>query len=789
MSRSVPSARNPVRNFTNNTRFSPGLAGEVCPADSRRESAARPLGLRIETEQQVTDATSASGHADPAGPRAYAGVLAECRELIRTRACSALTSLLAAMEEDIEARKLSALDPDEEKMLAELQIQLRLQGEELERSFASAFEHAFSALSKKKTASASTLYGDNHRSDIELSLVDDQAFSEALTVKGQANVLYGACESELKDLLPRFALMLGSGNELEAADNPAGPEAVSEALKEACWSLTCPRAAKEMLFEMITRKLAPELNTIYRDVNQHLIVRRVLPRIRHGVKQGGVEKRRPSSRPRPADLETDAADVLRQLLTPGGSGDGLGQTMSKGAGAISALGGKSQSNPGVMQMLTRLQQGESEVTFGDGSFSIDATAAATMNVLHGLLDAGIGKNLGQVDNIVIDVVATLFDFIFDDARVPEAMKGLIGRMQLPVLKLALGDHSFFSNRNHPARRLINAMAQSSSTWDGALTPDSSLYKAAEPLVLRIQNEACEDSSVFASCLDAFEAFLAEQEKLADQKAAALTSRLTAREQLEIARTVAEGAIAGHAADQNTPEAVRSFLAEYWLGVLTEAARSGGEDGSVWNERITTMDDLVWSVRPKHGAEERQRLVKVLPKLLGGLKNGLETTQVDLAVREAFFAELVKLHAVAIRAGMALPTPPVAISSPEGTQTEEATHASQPQAAKTATTAHTPPPEPEPDADELDALQRGTWIELKLENSERRAVRLTWISPARTMYLFANRQGQRALALTRAELTRKFNSGDALFVDDEPLMDRLVSDVLDDYRPASSGAVR
>jgi hypothetical protein len=97
--------------------------------------------------------------------------------------------------------------------------------------------------------------------------------------------------------------------------------------------------------------------------------------------------------------------------------------------------------------------------------------------------------------------------------------------------------------------------------------------------------------------------------------------------------------------------------------------------------------------------------------------------------------------------------------------------------------------PDHDADELDMLERGTWIELRLESGERRAVRLTWISPARTMYLFANRQGQRALALTRSELARKFNTGEALLVDDEPLMDRLVADVLDDYKPASEGVPR
>jgi len=82
------------------------------------------------------------------------------------------------------------------------------------------------------------------------------------------------------------------------------------------------------------------------------------------------------------------------------------------------------------------------------------------------------------------------------------------------------------------------------------------------------------------------------------------------------------------------------------------------------------------------------------------------------------------------------------------------------------------------------LQQGeAEVELRLASSERRAVRFTWISPARTMYLFANRQGQRALALPRLDLARKFNTGEALLVDDEPLMDRLIADVLDDYNPS------
>lgn len=720
----------------------------------------------------MTGTTGARQSADQGSSQPYGGVLNECRELIRTRACAALESLRDALAEDIEERKIGALDPDEEHALSELHKLLQAQGGALERCFGIAFDRAFIELSRRKPTANASLYQNEDHGSIELALVDDQAYSEALTVKGQANVLHGACEGELKDLLPRFALMLGTPEGLEAPDNPGGPETVSEALKEACWSFDCSRPAKELLFEMATRKLAPALKGIYHELNTHLVARRVLPRIRHGTKRGGVDRKGASSpRQRVLDTDTGADDVLKQLLAPqadgGGGGGGFGAT--PGAG-----GGTARPSPAMMQMLSRLQQGDSQVEIGGGQFSIDTSAAATMNVLHGLLDAGIGKHLGPVDNIVIDVVATLFDFIFDDERVPDAMKGLIGRMQLPVLKLALADHAFFSSRSHPARRLINAMAQSATTWDGQLTTDSSLYRAAEPLVVRIQSEACEDSTIFATCLETFEAWLAEQERQADEKAATLTGRLTAREQLEISRTVAQGAIENYTNDTTIPEIVRQFLAEHWLAVLTDAARTGGEQGSEWSAHVTTMDELVWSVQPKQGGEDRQRLIKLLPRLLGGLRAGLEGTKVDEVVRETFFAELVKLHSVAIRAAM----------SDAGTAAKPAETV--PTTDAVAPTASKPPAAAEPEPIEMDELRRGTWIELHLETGERRAVRLTWISPARTMYLFANRQGQRALALTRIELARKFSTGEALLVDDEPLMDRLVADVLDDYQPADKG---
>ncbi len=708
----------------------------------------------------MSDTTTERPSSDQGAFRPYAGVLAECHELLRNRACTTLSSLRQALVDELDARIQSSPTPEDTQVFIDLQRQLARGDEALEQAFASAFDHAFRELTRKRPAAQAPLYGAQTNAPMELSLVDDDAYSEALTVKGQANVLRGAAESELKDLEPRVAMMLGI-DEFDSATNPVGPESVSEALKEACWSIQAPREAKALLFELLARRLAPELATLYRDVNQHLVARRIQPRVRHAVRRGGIEDKRPRRRHEPP-ADGDAADMLRQILTPR-----EGQEFSR-----STLGAPAPSTE-LMTLLTRLQQGEKEVTLGADRFAVDAGALGPVNILHGLVDAGLGKHGGSVDNIVIDVVATVFDFIFDDDRVPEAMKGLIGRLQLPVLKLALADHGFFSNRQHPARRLISALAQAASTWDGEFSVDTALYKVAEPLVLRIQNEACEDHSVFTACLEQFEAWLAEQDSTIDRKSAALTSQLEKKERQEIARGVALGVLAAHVGDATLPESVRKFLSEAWVVVLTRAALDGGEDGTAWRGAVETMNDLVWSVQPKTVAEDRQRLVKLLPGLLRSLRTALDEAKVGPESRDGFFSDLVKLHAAAVKSGMSAPQSPAA-------QASASTSAAAParQAEEIAT---------EPEPLELDHLKRGTWVELRPATGNPLAVRLTWISPARTMFLFANRQGQRALALTRVELARKFLNGEAALFDDEPFLDRIVSDVLDDYRPAGQAA--
>ncbi|MBK6279557.1 MAG: DUF1631 family protein [Gammaproteobacteria bacterium] len=76
-------------------------------------------------------------------------------------------------------------------------------------------------------------------------------------------------------------------------------------------------------------------------------------------------------------------------------------------------------------------------------------------------------NLGQADEDIINVVAMFFDVILDDRNLPLEIQALVSRLQLPVLKVALKHRSFFTDRKHPARQLINEIARTSIGWESS----------------------------------------------------------------------------------------------------------------------------------------------------------------------------------------------------------------------------------------------------------------------------------------------------------------------------------
>ena len=255
---------------------------------------------------------------------------------------------------------------------------------------------------------------------------------------------------------------------------------------------------------------------------------------------------------------------------------------------------------------------------------------------------------GKLDNLVIEVVSSLFDQILSDARVPPQMARQIARLQLPVLRAALTDGSFFSSRRHPVRRFINRAASLACAFDSFESgPAKELLERIKALVTEIVEGDFDQLEIYAAKLQALEAFVAEQthaEVRESPAAATLRSKeLEWRVQQQFAvrlRTALEPLV--------LPAFLSEFLSGVWGQAIVMATLRDGAAAPHPMQLRKTGAALVASIQPKRSLEDRKLFVATLPALMSALNEGIAFVGWPAASQDAFFGQLIAQHAGSLK---------------------------------------------------------------------------------------------------------------------------------------------
>jgi hypothetical protein len=396
-------------------------------------------------------------------------------------------------------------------------------------------------------------------------------------------------------------------------------------------------------------------------------------------------------------------------------------------------------------------------------------------------------NDNHVDAFTIDIVAMLFDYIFDDRSIPDKLKALIGRLQIPVLKVAMLDKQFFSKKSHPARRLLDEIAAASIGWCEEGEYNLNLYQQIDTIVQSILADFSDDVSLFASLLDSLQAFMQTQQINAETAVELSSQALEIAERKEIASVVVEDKIRQASSGKTLPEAIQTFLAGPWHQVLTHAFVETGEASPAWQVHLQTMHDLIWSVAAKRNTEDRLSLVVMLPDLLKHLREGMNSIQIDPREREIVFSKLVTCHADAVKAGLqyqqVVQNSPSLSAHDTADSVVEIANYTQTENESYDLSAVSDPDEPE---DEHTAcarnLKKGVWMSFLNEDGSERLARLSWISSLRGIYLFTNNQGLEALTIALPRLASRLRLGEAHILESSPLTERAVENLISNLQP-------
>ncbi|RZA32401.1 MAG: DUF1631 family protein, partial [Lysobacteraceae bacterium] len=283
---------------------------------------------------------------------------------------------------------------------------------------------------------------------------------------------------------------------------------------------------------------------------------------------------------------------------------------------------------------------------------------------------------------------------------------------------------------------------------------------------KVRHEARPEA--FAAAVAELEASIAEREQLQADAIAGPIAQATRQEKAAAASRSARKAVALRLAGEQVVALVATFLEQRWTPVLTLAYTIEESKPGAVDNATRAMDDLIWSVKPKATQEERKALIKRLPGLLTTLNKWLDATGWQDAERLQFFAALAECHASIVRAPIELSPERQLELAVEAAQQDALRRIAQEQAAIADEEAAL-----DPAASALAVLVRGMRVEFSGASGVRK-LRLAWVSPLRTLFIFSGAGRQEAFSLPAERLLDAFRTGSIRVLAAEGVVGRVLT---------------
>ncbi|MEB2645637.1 DUF1631 domain-containing protein [Pseudomonas canadensis] len=561
----------------------------------------------------------------------------------------------------------------------------------------------------------------------------------------------------LAQLTARLSALLG--NRLDDCENPLGPALLCEFFLRAGRSLGVEIRVKLIMLKLFEKYVLSDADQLYGEANQLLVATGVLPELK-AVPSRRIEA--PESRelareetlPPVDENGQEAFAALQPLLTAvRGS---VAPTLEASAETLPI------ATRDLLRLLSHLQQYVPEPEVED---DFDLRNQLEQLLTRVSVKSGKSRVVEDADEDVINLIALLFEFILNDRAVPDAFKALIGRLQIPMLKVAVLDKSLFSRTSHPARRLLNEIAAAGM---GGGQRDH-LYLRIEQVVQRLLNEFVEDPTIFSQLLAEFSAFTADERRRSDLLEQHTRDAEAGRVRTEAARQRVADVLNKRLLGKTLPRPVVQFLQQAWSQVLLLASLKHGEQSVQWQAGLRTMDELVWSVGLQQDTEAGRHLLEQLPGLLKALRDGLTSAAFDPFSTREFFVRLQALH----------------VQAAEGV--DEWIEVLEP---FVLTSASIDPvhglPDNDPDLLKARQLKVGSWVVFEEDEATTLRCRLTAIMAQADTYIFTSRTGLKVLEKSAGQLALAFKGGALYTLEDGPLFERALTAVVGKLRQLNRG---
>ncbi|KIQ60557.1 MULTISPECIES: DUF1631 domain-containing protein [Pseudomonas] len=672
-----------------------------------------------------------------------------------------------------------ARDDIEQNLFFEAMRDLRLKRKSIEREFIEQFFEAFVSLAQYDVTQATLAPIQACSASPQLS---QDELERHLAVEAMVTRVLKRDGLALEQLTARLSALLA--RPLGNPQNPLSPALLCENFLQAGRNLGVGIKVKLILLKLFERYVLSECDPLYAEANQLLAATGILPELKAAPSRRASDRLdeapRPKAdtmaKPRSAEVDDSVQEVFaalqKLLMQVRGS---VAPTLEASAPA------QPISTRDLLRLLSHLQQYAPTV-----QDEFDLRSQLEQLLTRVSVRSGKSRVVEDADEDVINLISMMFEFILDDHNLPDSFKALIGRLQIPMLKVAVQDKSFFSRGNHPARRLLNEIAAAAMGWgDCDDHQRDALYLRIEQVVQRLLNDYVDDPAIFSELLADFLAFTSDERRRSELLEQRIRDAEEGRAKAELARLRVEGALNQVMLGKVLPQAVVEFVLQAWSQVLLLTCFKHGKYSAEWQADVLTLERLIWSVQPHDEPDAGLRLLAMVPELLKALREGLSRSAFDPFATSEFFSELEVLHVQALERMGQAQTQASSADSPVMVEVVEkivlrTAHKG------TVDSAAVRLPADDVGLIQVDQLRLGSWVEFQEEDDNTLRCKLAAIIEATGQYIFVNRTGLKVLEHSRTSLALEFRRGAARLLDDTLLFDRALESVLGNLRQLNRG---
>ncbi|HSH90850.1 MAG TPA: DUF1631 family protein [Ramlibacter sp.] len=639
---------------------------------------------------------------------------------------------------------------------------------------------------------ASAIAGDTRKSTAlsldSLELMGEHQMQESVDLLRLQQAVLAEAEGELSELNSLLSAIQGLKT-VRAERNPLRPEVYVRSLRNVLQRSPVADRIRTRWMQHLGEAMGPELARTYAELSGMLRSQGAIP-ARYNIA--------PAPETMPARLaaggspgeQVQASTLLnlRELrrLVSGEFGEPSPARAGPGPKPVDAAQSESVTVPAALEALQEMNK-------------VDEVMQR-LKERHGEVDGGMAtqaRRAGQV--LAQEVVKLMVENIASDRRLLVPVQQTVRELQPALLRLAMGDPRFFSDRKHPARRLLEQMTQRSLAWESVDAPGFAAF--IEPLqqaVEALTSTQIEGAEPFDFALKTLEEAWGEaQRRDRRHRENAVRALLHAEQRNLLAEKIARD-LRSRPEVAGAPHEISAFLLGPWSQVIAQARladTSGDVDPGGYDD---VVGDLVWTTQPQFAASNPARLTKIGPEVLDMVRRGLAMIDYPAPAMARFIDYLSQLHAQALgpREHASRPIPLSTTMTREELEAmlgdEEGERPGSwlaPTEAQHSGFVHTdasvtPKPlfqethpgfsETRPGAGELaagvpeSALHPGTWVEMMLEGTWAR-YQVTWVSPHRTLFMFANAAGKQH-SMTHKLLAKMLQGGSLRLIADQTLVD-------------------